>query len=308
MVYGGDAVYGASTSPVVTQAVTGRTSTVSIASNLNPSTVGQPVAVGAHVGRSFFGPAPTGTVTLMDGATPIGTGTVNALGNAAVTTTALPTGSHSLTMVYSGDAVYAGSTSSVLTQTVNGRITPVTLTSSANPAGAGDPVTFSTQVTRSFWAAMPAGAVALMDGPIVVATATLNAAGKATFTTNSLAVGSHSLTVDYAGDAVYAPVTSAVLTQEIAAPGALIAVTPGTSSAPQFTFVHLTIAVTGPSGQPAPTGFVDIEQDGRLVFTFEEATGEIDMLVPLGPSTIIIGYRGDENYAPVTKTITLTGT
>jgi hypothetical protein len=62
---------------------------------------------------------PTGTVTFYDGVAPLGTGTLSG-GKATLSTKTLAVGSHSITVTYGGDANFLGSTSAVLTQTVNG--------------------------------------------------------------------------------------------------------------------------------------------------------------------------------------------
>ncbi len=64
------------------------------------------------------GLSPTGSVSLFDGGTQIGTGTL-AAGIASFTTSSLAVGSHSLTAQYSGDPNNAASTSAALIQTVN---------------------------------------------------------------------------------------------------------------------------------------------------------------------------------------------
>jgi len=91
--------------------------TNTIQSSANPSTYGTVVTFTATVN-----PAPTNgeTVTFKDGATTLGTGTLSG-GQATFNTTAtqLVAGSHSITAIYAGDGAYRGSTSSVLTQTVN---------------------------------------------------------------------------------------------------------------------------------------------------------------------------------------------
>ena len=60
-------------------------------------------------------------MTFKDGATTLGTGTLNGAGQATFTTRRLSVGSHSITATYNGDATFAGSTSAALTQTVNRR-------------------------------------------------------------------------------------------------------------------------------------------------------------------------------------------
>jgi hypothetical protein len=62
--------------------------------------------------------AATGSVTFNDGATVLGTVTLNGAGQAALATSALAAGSHSITAAYNGDAVYAGSSSAALPFTI----------------------------------------------------------------------------------------------------------------------------------------------------------------------------------------------
>src|SRR5439155_3438552 len=116
-VYGGDSNYTTSTSAAPTQTVNQATTTTALSSSPNPSTLGQSVTFTATVTGS--GGTPTGTVTFKDGATTLGTGTLNGSGVATFTTSALIAGSHSITAVYGGDSTFATSTSSVLTQSVN---------------------------------------------------------------------------------------------------------------------------------------------------------------------------------------------
>ena len=62
--------------------------------------------------------ASTGTVTFKDGATTLGTGTLNGGGQATFSISALAAGSHSITAVYGGDQNFGAATSAALTQSV----------------------------------------------------------------------------------------------------------------------------------------------------------------------------------------------
>jgi len=104
-----------STSNTATLTVGTAQPTVTLTSSLNPSQFGQSVTFTAKV----TGVSPTGTVTFKDGATVLGTGTLNANGQAIFTTSSLSSGNHAITAVYGGDANNARSTSPVLTQVVN---------------------------------------------------------------------------------------------------------------------------------------------------------------------------------------------
>jgi hypothetical protein len=88
-----------------------------VTSSLNPSTFGQSVTFTATVQVSS-GSSPTGTVTFLDGATSLGTANLtNSV--AQLSTSTLAAASHTITAQYSGDANFAGSNSSALTQVVN---------------------------------------------------------------------------------------------------------------------------------------------------------------------------------------------
>jgi hypothetical protein len=89
--------------------------TTTLSSTPNPSVSGQAVALTAKVTPSTA----TGTMTFKDGSTTLGTSPLGG-GSATLTVSTLSIGAHSLTAVYGGDFTNTTSTSSVLTQTVNG--------------------------------------------------------------------------------------------------------------------------------------------------------------------------------------------
>jgi sugar lactone lactonase YvrE len=88
-----------------------------------PATVaaGQQITFAATVAVTAGGAdsAPTGTVQFLDGTTVLGSPALNAsTGQATYTTSSLTTGPHSITAVYSGDSLYATSSSPAQTVTV----------------------------------------------------------------------------------------------------------------------------------------------------------------------------------------------
>jgi len=62
------------------------------------------------------------------------------------------------------------------------------------------------------------GSVAFMDGATTLGTVTLAANGTASFSTSSLAAGSHNITAQYSGDANYLPATSNTVVQVVNVP------------------------------------------------------------------------------------------
>jgi len=114
------------------------TSTTTLASSANPSTVGQAVTFTATVSGS----APTGNVVFRDGAATIAGCSAVALsgsGNArtaACTTSSLPQGTRSITAAYAGDGGNSASTSSALAQVVSAAGTPVNVARASNGGAA----------------------------------------------------------------------------------------------------------------------------------------------------------------------------
>jgi hypothetical protein len=94
-----------------------------LSADVNPAVMGQPVNLTATVS----GPAgtATGTVTFMDGATVLGTATLDSTRTATLAVNFATAGNHALTAVYSGQGFSAASTSDVLTETVTPAATAV---------------------------------------------------------------------------------------------------------------------------------------------------------------------------------------
>ena len=98
------------------------TTTTTLASSVNPSTLGQPVTFTATVTPASGTTIPTGTVEFfVDGSTaPADTVPVNGSGQASFTTSSLSGGTHSITAQYisSDTSLFSGSTSAALSQNV----------------------------------------------------------------------------------------------------------------------------------------------------------------------------------------------
>jgi hypothetical protein len=147
----------------------------------------------------------------MDGATTLGTGTLSS-GTAALTLSgvnALAAGTHSITIVYSGDGNYNGVTSAVLSYVVTeapaSTSVTTTLTSSLNPSIYGDQVTLTVNVASTIGGVTPTGTVTIVDA---FNSSTLGAVtltnGTGTLVVNPLFLaGTHNLTGTYSGDSNY---------------------------------------------------------------------------------------------------------
>jgi large repetitive protein len=203
-VYGGDAANNGSTSAVLSQTVKQVTS-ISVASSLNPATVGQTVSF-----TVTLNPAATGTVQFLDGTTVLSTISVTS-GSAVYSTSTLARATHYINAIYSGDTTYLGAQSSSFTETVNAKsATTTTLISPTNPSSLGAPVSLTANVSPT----SATGTVQFLDGATVLGTATL-AGGSAVFTATGLTQGTHPLTAVYLGDAADNGSTSAVVSEAI---------------------------------------------------------------------------------------------
>jgi hypothetical protein len=203
--YSGDANDAASTSAILTQAVTKAASSVTVTSSLNPSIFGQSVTLSAKVTPNTA----TGTIQFLNGSTVLGTVTISG-GSAALSISSLSAGAHSITAAYSGDANDAAGTSAVLTQTVNKAASSVALTSSKNPSASGQSVTFTATVSPS----SATGTVQFLDGSTALGTVTMSG-GSAALSISTLPVGANSITAVYSGDSNHLTSTSVVLTQNV---------------------------------------------------------------------------------------------
>lgn len=141
-----------------------------------------------------------GTISFKDGATVLGSGAINQTGVVTFSTSSLQVGTHPLTAVYSGSSGFQSSTSNTVELVVLGDTTGTTLTASPNPAAVGTSVTFTATVANTIIpSGLPTGTVTFLDGTTALGEATLNGSGIATYSTSSLAVGTHSVTAAYSG-------------------------------------------------------------------------------------------------------------
>ena len=106
-------------STTFTQNVTSTAAVTTLASTPNPSTFGQPVTLIAAVRGS--GGTPAGTVTFTDGATALGTASLDYNGQATFITSALTVGRHTIIANYGGAPNFVDS-KGMLSQMVNPKI------------------------------------------------------------------------------------------------------------------------------------------------------------------------------------------
>jgi hypothetical protein len=305
--YSGDAVFGSSGSPVLTQNVNKLTSTVSVTSSPNPTSFGQTVAISATVKSS--GAAATGSVQFRDGTRALQIVPLQS-GVAQFKIGTLSVGSHSITGAYSGDLTHAGATSAPVIQTVNKISTTTGLTSTPNPSKPGQTVMFTATVSSGS-GQTPTGTVTFLDGKTVLGKPSPLSGGSAAVTVNSLSVGEHSITAAYSGDASHSGSTSPALTQTVAGlvtPTVVLAVQP--NSAHPGDLIKFTATVSYPGG-PTPTGTVTISNPtpkGNQVYgiaVLDKGVGvATNSTIQVGTYNLVATYGGDggKNYTGAQST------
>ncbi len=115
--YAGATGFLASNSAVYAQTISKIATTVGVMSSLNPSTSGASVTFTATVTGTTG--TPTGSVTFLDGASPLATVALVA-GSASYTTSSLIGGSHTINVTYGGTSTYASSANSLVQVVVTG--------------------------------------------------------------------------------------------------------------------------------------------------------------------------------------------
>ncbi len=152
-------------------------------------------------------------------------------------TASSPVGQYPIAATLAGSAAgnYSVSVAPAASLTIAQAPTQTSLSASTSDPGLGLPVTLTVQ-SSSTTSGVPTGTVALLDGGTSLAVVPLSAAGAASFTASSLALGAHSLNATYSGDTNFLPSSSAT---------ANVAVGPASD---------FTLTATGATTQAVPLG------------------------------------------------------
>jgi len=155
--------------------------------------------------QSADGKTPQGTISCFDNLHRFAASVaVDGNGEASCTTSFQTAGAHAVTAVFKTADVnkWASSAGNVTTVNVAKVTSVLTLASDLTPAPVGAGITFTSDVAAAPGAPAPAGSMEFRDGTTVLGSVDVSS-GEATFTTNTLDVGSHVITASYSGDAAY---------------------------------------------------------------------------------------------------------
>jgi subtilase family serine protease len=316
---------------------------------LSPTTInhGLPIALTASVAASSGSSTPTGGIVLqtnplssLHGNAPIPLSN----GAASANITTLPGGSYQVEAQYGGDGVFGASSSSPVAVTITPEQSSTTVSGdyeyavqSSNGAlvppeagviSNGSQLFFGSAITylatprglTTNSSGLATGSATFTDGSLT-ATVPLSVNGVASWTPQNVAIGSHSVTVSYSGDASYAPSTGGPLTFIVAKGTPLLEAEiieePPVASCPSqggvCTLSYLAgsdlivhVLLTAYNGNVPPSGTVTVTL-GTLTQTVPVvadsylnenlSTAYVTLSdVPAGTFTLSASYSGDSNW------------
>ncbi len=215
--YNADATYNASVSaPVAVQVgINASQTTLSVTPSptiaFETTTLTARVSVLASIATNLV---PSGTVNFFDGATSLGTATLNSVGVATLAVASFQTGTHSITAVFPATSALQGSTSAPFPLVVTADPTATALSTAPNPAEAGASVLLNAAVSAL---GAPVGQVNFFDGATPLGSAQIDQHGNASMVISTLAAGIHPITASFAGSLNFLPSVSAVVEETIVA-------------------------------------------------------------------------------------------
>ncbi len=252
--YATDGNFAGSTSAGAAHTVTtAGTVTTITAHTPDPSVVGQAITVNFTVTGGAT--APTGNVTVSDGAVSCAGALAAGAGTCQLTPTTA--GAKTLVATYAGSAIHAGSVSAGVGHTVNTAPTTTTITADTpDPSVTGQPVTVNFTVTGG--PTVPTGNVTVSDGTVNCVGALVSGAGSCQLVPTT--AGAKTLTATYAGDATHSSSVSAGAAHTVNAASTtttITADTPDPSTVGVAYTVNFSVAAVAP-GTGTPTGTVSV--------------------------------------------------
>jgi len=286
-----------------------------LAASEKTANVGDTVLFTANVTAANGGGYPLdGSVTFTDGATILCTQNINAAGVATCATSALTEGINQITATYTPASTADIQPSIGLLSfdvqapsSIQVSIGGIQAQSNSN-IYYGNPVNFIATVLASGASASsigsgsaPAtatGTVVFFDGAQQIGAATLaGAQAQASFSTTSLAVGAHSITASYQGDANYKPSVSAPISLTVSQAQTAVTVSALPVTAIAGGPVALTAAITVTQGVTTPTGTIAFTSGGVAIGSQPVTSGSatVSPIFAPGVQSIVATYSGDVN-------------
>ena len=287
---------------------------------ISPTSVmhGQPVTATVTVAPMSGGGTPTGEVALLPGtAAALDLGPLSA-GSASSSSVTLPGGSYSVTAAYGGDGVFRGSNSNSVAVTVSPEAS-FTAFSILGGTQSGNPPVVSTtysaflelqaSVSGASGAGTATGTITFSDtfdgNSSTLASVPLNAQGVAIVPTGLLAIGNHSISATYSGDASFQASAAGPITINVAlAPTVTFLFVP--AGALPSASVTMEAIVFAQTGSAYPTGTVQFYSGGTALGSPVPVKNLLAVLattqLAAGANSITASYSGDANFLSSSST------
>jgi hypothetical protein len=271
---------------------------------------GSTITLSAIVKQASGTSIPSGAVTFSIGNTQLGSAKL-ASGTATFSTSALPTGSNSITATYAGTSGFKSSSSPSVSVTVQPAAvaTETSLAASASSIETGSSIAFTATVKVSSGSTIPSGTVTFFEESRSVATVTLSK-GVASFTTSNLAEGHEAITAVYNGTPSFLKSSSNAVNITVTAKpqtalvGTRTAIASSVMQADQGFTICLTATVAPSTGTGAPQGDVVFSIGKRKVGSATLSSGKaylITSALPVGNDAVSASYSGNGTFAPSTS-------
>lgn len=220
-------------------------------------------------------------------------------------------GTHNIYANFAGDTNYSSSSSSPVALTGSLLTPTVALTSTLASSVYGQSVMLTTALSPATSDGyVPSGNVTFYDNGVAIGSTALSAA-QTSLTTATLSVGTHAITVTYAGDSNFATNTSSSVTVQVGqatttVKGTTVTTTYGVAGASTITLA----GQNSGAGIATPSGSVAYTLDSVAAGTATLSGGQTVFVIPAttaaGAHTVGISYAGDTNYAASTATVAVT--
>jgi MYXO-CTERM domain-containing protein len=177
--------------------------------------------------------------------------------------------------------------------------TTVALVSSVNPSVFGQPVTFTATLTSG--AGTPDGNVNFFDGATNIGANVALVGGIATLTKTDFTVGTHVISLQYAGNATFAASTSSDLEQAVTVAKSATALGSSLNPSVSGDAVTFTATVTAVApGAGLPTGTMTFSSDGAVIGTGSlDGAGKATLTtsaLAIGTHAVTAAYGGDAKF------------
>ena len=286
----------------------------------------QPITLSATVSGTGA-TIPTGTVTFYDGATALGSASLDNTGHAALTTSALTGGTHLLHAVYNGDSNFASSASASISVTLQLIPTSTALTITPSPSAALQATSVTVHVapitSPQYSSLLCLCTVTLtITGlpPNVSPTYTLPVHnGTATFNFGfGFSAGTYTFSAAFSGSNAFAASTSSTVQQTVVVAPTSLGLTASPTTATQHQAINFIATLTAPISNTSPAGTLTFF-DGSTPFATAPIAANTQgntvaatistSALTVGTHAISANYPGSLNFnpatsAPVTVTIT----